>query len=255
LNPKLFIQKFNTKYSLRLHMSILLSLMLVSAIGLNKLLVLMGLDHLVLRYGLVTVLGYLCFFVYLRLWILCLFPNRRPGSSLHGDDLLSSSADIMTQLPSGKVPKDTAIFFGDGGGFSGGGASSSWSEVGESIPTLKNFSLPDVSLDEDSIAIPIVLIIVAAMCALAMVIVCGAMLVTAPSLLGEVALEVALGIGLAKRMNKNLASFSAGPWFLKALKKTYVLFLFVLLSNLILAAVAMHYFPEATSFSEVLKSF
>lgn len=255
MNPKLFIQRLNAKYSLRLHMSILLSLMLVSAIGLNKLLMLMGLDHLVLRYGLVTVLGYLCFFAYLRLWILCLFPNRRSSNSLHGDDLFSSAADMMTQFPSGKVPKDTAIFSGDGGGFSGAGASSSWSEVGETVPSLKDISLPDVSLDDDSIAIPFVLISVAAICVLAMVIVGGMMLFTAPSLLGEVALEVALGIGLAKRLNKNLASFSTGPWFLRALKKTFVLFLFVLLSNMILAAVAMHYFPEATSFSEILKNF
>lgn len=234
-------------------MAILLSLMLVSAFGLNKLLMLVGLNHLVLRYAVVTTLSYLSFFLYLRLWIYCLFPNK--GSSLGlGEDTVFVNLDALPH-GHGSVHLPQESIRGGGGGFSGGGSSGSWEGQGDVAPSLGGASIPSVSLGDDSapVVIPIILIGLAVFTLLAMLIVCGTLLFTAPIMLGEVALEVWLGIGLAKHINRNATTLSRDRWFRTALKKTYLFFLFVLASNTALAAVAMHYFPDAKSIVEIFR--
>ncbi|WP_141732242.1 hypothetical protein [Oligoflexus tunisiensis] len=250
-----FLQRLNAKYSLRLHMSILLSLMLVSAFGFNKLLLLLGLNHLVFRYTLVTVLSYLSFFVYLRLWILCLFPSKPSRLEVLPEDILIGDFETLPHGSSLSGQVATEKIKGSGGSFSGGGASASWE--GEAVPSVpaKDVLLPDVGLGDESapVVIPIILIGLAASSVLAMLVVCGTMLVTAPAILGEVALEVVLGIGLARRLNRNFPTFSGDRWFQTALKKTYLFFLLVLISNVALAWVAMHYFPNAQGIVEILR--
>lgn len=169
----------------------------------------LGMDDLAWRYVLSLIICYLMFLVLIRLWLIYIFGFKKGAEKLEPGDL--NNVDVFD----GVYFKNLTIrrdYQGQGGNFSGGGSSGSW---GESLPSLKT----DLDFDADEAAPLIVGIIL-----VGLILAClgfGVYLIyEAPSLLAEIALEMAISLGLLKKIKNQ-----EGNWLEAALKKTIFFFL------------------------------
>ena len=70
------MEKLSKSYFVRLHMLIILSATILSGVIFSKILVLVGLNHMPLRYGITIALSYLMFFLFIKLWLLYIGVGR-----------------------------------------------------------------------------------------------------------------------------------------------------------------------------------
>jgi hypothetical protein len=221
----------------RLQMSLIL--MLTGACGFlcSFVLLHLGLTHMWLRYPLAVVCAYAVFLLLLRLWLA--YQCNRVGRL--GLDLDISSL----RLPSFNIGSwgggGGRFGFGRGGDFGGAGAGGNWATenmAAAAVPQPSGGGLGlgsigsgggggsssfDLDLDDGWAIIAIVLLVIAA---LALVIISGYIIYTAPALLAEVFLDGALVTGLYKRMPQE-----AGPrhWLRVCVRRTWWLVLIILL--------------------------
>jgi uncharacterized membrane protein YgcG len=115
-----FRRGLTRRFFLRLHMSLILASLLATGLAASKLLLVLGVERLVVRFPLAVAASYLVFFVLVRLWVV--YVRRTERSSLQDAPDASGGLD----LPSW------------GGGRSGGG----WFSGGEGASVVAGRARP-----------------------------------------------------------------------------------------------------------------
>ena len=232
------------RFFIRFHMSLILIGTILAGLLFSKLLLLAALEKMSIRYPVVVLISYLCFFGFIRLWLLYIRNREKVAESV-----LDITGDALSakDIPSSGMPN---VGFG-GGEFGGGGASGSFGDIGASA-VLKSSSsgVGEVAgeaggslLDEGGIVIvPLMLILAALLGA-------GIFLIyQAPFILSEAAFEFILAGALVKKAKE----IDNPDWIGSVFKNTWKPFLFTFVLTLIAALVLMHYFPETSKLSQIL---
>ncbi|RYZ83138.1 MAG: hypothetical protein EOP04_20555 [Proteobacteria bacterium] len=245
-----FKKNLSTQHSLRLHMTVMLMLAGLLAFIINVLLYKFVPEiSMPARYSLVVLSGYMFLLLSIKFWIHYIFPGL---PFFDGEDF--EVPDLVIFNP----PQSRITFDGEGGKFSGGGASGSWAEgatEAEVNQGLSNNSIPakDLSLsDLDSDSFPLIAVAATAAVVLSVAAVVLSIVYFAPVILGEIAFEVVLSIGFYKSFKKTLNSHNSRPdWQWMAFKKTIPFFLILLVINLCLCLWLSSHYPHIRKFSDV----
>jgi len=181
----------------------------LASLILSILLVELGVTHMGVRYLICLAFGYLVFLALLRLL-----------ASRHATDL-DPGLDFPGSGGSGGSAPDA--FSGGGGGFAGGGASGTWGPAGvdpaaSPAPSVSSVadsvSGLDLDLDLDEgwvVAVPLVILAGAVLAS-------GYVIVIAPVLVAEVALDVAIAAGAYRAA----ARLSPQHWAVGAVRRTWL---------------------------------
>jgi hypothetical protein len=227
------------RYFIRLHMTVMMSLVVLSGLLASRLLLSAGVTHMGIRYPISVAISYLAFFVLVRLWIAYALRAHRARSRSAKD---SSSWDVGDLIPNGSIdlPGKSVSAVGklaEGGGrFAGGGSSLNFAEgdVAAARPMVPiippssasskgSSSSSGFSLDIDGDGVWLLvlfLLLVGAICG------AGVYLVyQAPAILSEAAFQTVLASGLVKT-----ARDAHDPgWMESVLKATILPFAIVLI--------------------------
>ncbi len=121
-NFKRYITK---RFFIRFHMSLILIGTILSGLLCSKLLLLADIDRMIVRYPIVVLISYFCFFIFIRIW-LSYIRHREKVIQI----ALDASGDMLSGIdviPGSSI--SNVIEFG-GGNFGGGGASGSFGDLG-----------------------------------------------------------------------------------------------------------------------------
>jgi hypothetical protein len=196
------------------------------------------------RYPAVVLASYLCFFLFIRLWLFYI-RNR--------EELAENTADVATDIISNiEFPggKPSGVEFG-GGEFGGGGASGSFGEIdSSSILESSSSGVGEIAgeaggslleLEEGIILIPLMLI-------LAAIFGVGILLIyEAPVILSEAAFEFVLAGVLVKKAKE----IDNPDWIGSVFKNTWKPFLCTLLVAIISSSILSYFFPEVIKLSQI----
>ncbi len=173
------------RFFLRVHMSLILIGTFLAGLAATKLLLMVGVVSLALRYVLAVCAAYLVFLALIKLWLIYVRADRT------GIDL---SADGLDWLD---VPSVGAEELDPGGGFGGGGATGAW---GNAAPVKSGGSSSsfDLSLDGDEWLVVILFLALV----LSLLLVGVYIIYTAPALLAEAAFEALLAGTLVRRAKR-----------------------------------------------------
>ena len=240
-----FRRSLVARYFLRFHMSLLLASTAATGFGASKLLLLIGLTDVRLRYPLALLVAYGGFLILVRLWISYVTSIRLPVPDLSLD--LPGLGDSGGAAPDFDAP--AAVEFG-GGDFGGGGASASWADLTPPEVNLPKIDLPDVDVPDidldiggdDAIWLVLVLVIVVG-------IVCGAsvwMIWMAPELLADVACSALLAASLR---GKTL-ELERSSWAGRVFGRTWIPLFLTLLAVIALGFAVHSVCPAATRLVE-----
>lgn len=185
------------------------------------------------RYGASTLVAYATFLLLVRLAIAM---RRADGDSRIDVDL----PDVSGAWSGRDGP--TSLF--QGGESGGAGAGASW---GDGAADSAASAASDGGLDFDLEALPVVIVVGVAIAGLTAV---GYVLYTAPVMMAEVALDVALVSALARRLPRT----AARHWMRSAVRRTWMPAVAVLISLVLLGAAFGRLAPGATSVGEVFGS-
>lgn len=242
-----FIKNLADKFFLRFHMSLILSLTLFSGFLSSRGLYSLGIENLTLRYSLSFLISYLCFFGLIRIWLAYIFSTRKDSNSWDWLDF-----DLWFNNS-----KKSASWKAGGGKFSGGGASGSFDKASTVetktvavVPLMDSSSksLPDLDLDLDGDSAPLVVVLLV----LAVIFIALGSAVylvfNAPAVLGEIAFQLALSLGVLKNSNRQHNPFE---WLNSAFKKTWIMATVVLILIIASTLTINHYKPEITKSQEI----
>jgi hypothetical protein len=257
-----FKQRFPERFSVRLHMTLLLSGVFISGLLFSKVLFELGMRSMLARYLIAVCASYAVFFLLIKIWLWYVTPSPKYEPSLPDIDIgdavnLSQVSGDVIQGGARAVHKvvDGAIS-GHGGDFGGGGATDVWGDPPMFSSSMvesgsggsshhRGPGLPGFDLGDDAI----VLIVLAAL--LLAIFGAGAYLVyAAPSILSEAAFQALLAAGLIKASRK----MTRQGWVGSVLRATCVPFLIVLLMTGIFGWVAHRHSPNATRLADVFKN-
>jgi hypothetical protein len=238
-----FKRLMRSRYWLRGHFLVMLACTALVTLGASHLLLTLGLHDILLRYLICLLFSYLSFLLLLRIWLgLYIFPNTdKPSTDIHLDAL-----DVPAAV--GNWGDSTPDFKGQGGGYSGAGASGDWD--GLAMPKVEMPSLGD--LDEDSAPIVLPLMAIVALVALAFFLVSavGIAVYSAPAILCEIAFEMAVTIGIV-RLTMKEKNLTKGYWLWAALRGTALPFLGLLIAVMLGLGIVLHYYPAVTKLSDI----
>jgi len=261
-------ERIRRSYFVRFHMIIILSATVISGVICSKLLSLLGVTRMPVRYGIAIILSYLLFFLFIKLWLLYIGVGRRArmkkgkgGGSWWGDLIPS----FRSSGSSGGAPR----FAGFGGGASGGGGSGGgFTEGSPQIampvgvgdnPGVAGGSqggggggsfldgVADIG-DEGILKLLAILLLVALVLSVAAV---GVYLIwCAPTILSDAAFHVLLVTGLSRKVRRVKES----NWKMSIFKATWWGFLLVLALALAFGIVAQLYNPAAVTVRDLFTS-
>lgn len=187
----------------------------------------LGLGSMPARYGVVVLVGYLSFLGLLRM---AMWLKRK--------DVADRSLDVCVEPSSGSAPDPLPRF--EGGASGGGGGGASW---GEAAPATDSVSV-DVGAGDD--LLPVVLVCGAAA---AGVVAVGFVIYSAPMLLGEIALDLAVVSAVSRRARRQ-----RGWWGHGAFRRTWLAACGLLLSMVLVGLLFTWIEPGATSVGQVMQS-
>jgi hypothetical protein len=125
------MKRIKERFFLRFHMSLILLGTVLTGLLSTKLLLLVPVDNIVIRYPLAVLVAYLAFFLFVKLWLAYLSASRPLRSLDVAGDVLSSMPDLTGGIsPSIDVPH----FGGGGGAFDGAGAAGAFDVPASSAP-------------------------------------------------------------------------------------------------------------------------
>jgi hypothetical protein len=218
------------RYFIRLHMTVLLTLVLLSGILASRLLITAGVWNMAVRYPIAVVVSYLAFFGLVRIWIAYVTrASRRRGRS--GSESSFDAGDVVSGGGSGGSGGSSGSGVGGrwlsgGGRFGGGGSSASFADdaaprmaavpVASPAKSGGSSSSSGFSLDLDGDGLLLLLLF-----ALLVIGICGVgvyLVYQAPVILSEAAFHVALVPGLVRT-----ARNSHDPGWLPGVLRTTVL--------------------------------
>ncbi|HNW27696.1 MAG TPA: hypothetical protein PKN50_04390 [Spirochaetota bacterium] len=251
LNRNAFISKLTRRFSLRLHMTLILMATALAGATASKLFLMAGLGNPALRYPLTVLFAYGVFFIAIKFWLRIIVGSVAVQTKASG----SSLPDLSSLSPSevsggGGSPATDGTFSGGGGTFSGAGASGSYGDGGPTSLASGGSSSGggpgsfDLDLDE-GIGVIIVLIVLASL--LIAVFGTGAYLIYhAPSILSEVAFDSVLAVSLTRKSK----SMMDPEWIGSVFKATWKQFAIVLAVAAVFGIVMHLIFPQVTKIAE-----
>lgn len=254
-----FLKNFRERFLLRFHMVAILSATACSGFMASKLLLTVGLKSTLVRYPLSVLIAYLFFFLCIKLWLLYVMPDKKPGRSRSGDwfdipDLSGTGGSGITDFHSG------------GGQFGGAGASSAFEvnaaeaaiSPGEAVGETASGATEGIGSavgeaagalgDEGGLAAVVVGVVLLALIATILGS-AGYLLYEAPVILSETAFE---GL-LAASLIRGTRNISSGDWVGSIFRSTWKPLIFTLIMAMIAGGVLHHYFPEAKRLSDVFR--
>lgn len=241
-------QWLKKKISFRFHMSIIMLSTVTLGLLTNFLMMKLEITHPGIRYPLAVLFSYLWFLFFIRIYIRNILMTSSESSL---PDLL----DLPLNLQGGSnVPSPlSSSWSGNGGQFSGGGASGSWGMSDSSSQAATSLlkdsagdSLSELVSDEGGVVILIVGAIL-----FAVVFGSGAYLIWhSPEILSECLVQVILVSGMRKRMK----SFSESEWASHIFKKTIFPFIAVFILSLILGFLLREICPGANNIQDYRNS-
>lgn len=251
------LRKFLSKrLFLRFHMFLILSGTFFSGLLATKLLLLLHVKSMLIRYPVAVAAAYLAFFGFVKLWLIYL--SSSGSNSRLGQEAADGIGDItnIADIPSGSFPPSSSGVSGGGGHFGGGGASGSFESGADSVHTSTSGTgdvgdgIADAAGDAASGIFEdagIVLLVLGAL--LALIFGAGAYLIyEAPMILSEAAFEFLLAASLIRGMKK----IDNPDWMGSVLRTTIVPFLFIFAIATLIAYIAQAAYPQAYKLSEAI---
>jgi hypothetical protein len=235
------------KISFRWHMTFMMMTTIALGAVTNIVLYnLLGVHHPALRYPLTVLIAYGWFFLIIRLYLTFILERKNSGEAniVDGVDLIpndfSSSNHSTFSLPEIKAESWT----GQGGSFSGGGASGSWGEATEAVSEAVTDSALSVADDE---AGGILILVVIGILGIA-IFGSGAYFIWhSPEILSECLLQVLMVSGIQNR----LKNANEKDWMGHLFQATYKPVLFVVIASVVAGAVLRVNCPFANNIREV----
>ncbi len=221
-----------------------------SGVIFSKILMALGLDHIIARYVIVLIFAYGCFFILMKLWLHYLTEPYR--KSKIGENLVDA-ADAITRIldfsPTSSAPKIS----GHGGEFGGGGASGEWVEaggiaetastVGETATEAAGEAVSGLADEGGIILIPLILFLI--------VLLGGGiyLIYEAPVIFSEAAFELILATTLIKRAR----SIDNPNWMGSVFRATWPAFALTLVITVAAGWVLMTYCPQAIKMTDAFR--
>ncbi|MGE0882293.1 MAG: hypothetical protein AB7P14_02000 [Blastocatellales bacterium] len=280
--PK-FKRRLVAHFFVRFHMTLILSAVCFSGVITSKLLLVLGLRSIAVRYVIAITCAYLLFFLLVRLWLwyIGISPRARNlvNQSHNRQSSTTSVADVLSFDVSPGIGGSGSSPVGFGGGSSGGaGASDSWDSPLPGNWLTSNQTMPssnssafnlgsssgslggnsggssggnwfDLDLGDDGCGAIILLLLLIAL----VFGVFGAgfyLIYQAPAIFAEAAFQAALASGLIKASNK----IDAADWRGSVFKATWIPFVIVMILALAFGIAAHRYCPAATKVTEVFSN-
>jgi hypothetical protein len=261
-------ERIKRSYFVRFHMFIILSATVISGVICSKILILLGVSRMPVRYGLAIILSYLLFFLFVKLWLLYIGVGRLVRSKKGKSGSGSWWGDLMPSFRGSASSTGTPRFFsGFGRGASGGGgAGETFADSNPSVAVPIGVGAdPGVaggaqggggSLldglsgvgDEGFLKLLAILLLVALV--FSVVIVGGYLIWCAPIILSDAAFHVLLVTSLSRKVRR----VKENNWEMSILGATWWGFLLVLLAAIAFGIVAQLYNPAATSVRDLFIS-
>jgi hypothetical protein len=234
-------QELVRRFFVRWHMSLILAGVVLAGVATSKLLLLLGVGWIGIRWVLAVVASYLVFFALVRLWV----AYAAPGAKKRRADLGVDLPDLPGSL--GGEPSLPPLRAG-GGRFGGGGASGSFEgNVGAHSGGGSGGGIVDsLGLDSEE---GVVILVVLGLLLLALFGAGAYLVYEAPAILGEAWLEVVLASSLVRASRRLEARHWAGGVF----RATIVPFGLVLLLTGVFGWVAHAYCPHAPRLADIMR--
>ena len=257
---KAFKRHLERRYSLRLHMAVILLATALSGVLFSKVLLLFGVLDFRIRYPLAVAFAYLVFFACVRLWLACISSTKESKTS-EGDLLVDF---IPSPSPGGGGGKEIPSFHGGGGKFAGAGASGSFESPDQAF--VKGAILADSQQASGNRAVKavgellgdaaggagddnvVVAVIVLVVLVVTVLISAAALLHGAPDILSEAAFEGLLAVSLIR----GARTISEKEWVGSVLKATWKPFAVTLVVAFVSGVVLHKYFPDAVKLTDIL---
>ena len=254
-----FKQRFIKNVFTRFHMSLILLGTILSGVIFSKILLIVGLQHMIIRFIIVLTFAYLSFFLFMKLWLHYLTTpyrkNRQDGSLL-------DAVDVITSVPDFTSTSGAQVVKGHGGEFGGAGASGSWENDSSlsDIPVSEGMtgsaeSIGEITAEASGEAVAgladegVILLIPLAL--LLLVIFGGGvyLIYEAPVIISEAAFELILATTLLKKAKK----IDNPNWMGSVFRSTWPAFSLTLVITIVIGWALMAYCPQATKITEVLR--
>jgi hypothetical protein len=253
MNRQKFTASLKKRFSLRMHMTMILLATTMAGVLASKVMLVIGLHSVALRYPVTVVCAYLVFFVAVKVWLRLVTDPPVSSTRESGYNLLDS---IDIPLPSGSSGQP--VFTGGGGAFTGGGASADFadslgdmaSSAGDALGGVGEVvgdAVGGVADDEGGL----VLVIVLGLLALLLFSVLGAgmfLVWQAPTILAEAAFDAVLAASLVRTSRK----MNQPDWMGSIFNATWKPFVIVLVLAIVAGWVMHHYFPRAERMGDLL---
>lgn len=233
-----FIKTLSQKYFLRLHMTAIITITLLSGLLFSKLAFGLGWTDLTSRYLVGFLFSYMTFLLMIKLWLSYIFQLSPTDDPDIVDDWFLFQTSKNPQMESWQ---------GKGGSFSGGGNSQSW--TGDEEPSTSFVGEMAGDVDADIEAVPLIVIVVLLIIALSAVFAGAYLIVEAPMFLGEIAFQLALSLGIFKVKDRKIHPIS---WLQQALKKTIIPVICLSVLIVILGQTIKYYNPEINNAKEFI---
>ena len=241
-----------SRYSPRLHMSLMLAASGLSAMLTSSILLGLGVHAMLVRYPVAIGIAYGVFLVGVWTWLRVTgYVNNDGRRSGKGMDLanLDVSSGSGGSWGGGGATR-VAIPRGGGGTFDGGGASASFGEAGASAPSRLTSTTGKAAgtlfdgLDGDGLVLLLLaLALVAAIFASS-----GYLIWCAPDVLTEAAFGAMLTGTLARPTRKQ----TPGGWISGVVRKTWWPFAIVMVAATLFAGYAHTHYPQASTFRQAV---
>lgn len=247
-------KSISARFAVRVHCTLILLACFGVGLFVTKLMLIVGVHAMWLRYAVALVAAYLTFLLGVRIWLRYagfdrrILPSRRANWS-DGVDLPSFGSG--TGGGSGSAGGGS-IFRGGGGRSGGGGASLAWSDGARGDPAPSSGFLSSgakggagggLDLGDDGW---VLLLLIALVLAVSGSVVW--LIYAAPTILADAAFAALLSAGLVKS-TRHIAS---GGWVASVVGHTWIAFAVVFALALAFAIVAQNHFPEARTLMDIV---
>jgi hypothetical protein len=255
-----FAKKIKERFFLRFHMVLILVATILCGLLASKLLLLVPVKNIILRYPMAVIFSYLVFFVLIKMW-LWYISIAKPFKT---DDTVGN---IVSSIPDPSVGSTTIEEVprwggGLGGRSGGGGASSSFggqvSSVQENLTPASSGSSSssggiidaagDITsgIDDDSFILIVFGILLAVIFGSSIY-----LIIDAPHILSDAAFNFLLATSLIR----GYRTMSKPDWIGGVFRSTYIPFFIVLLISTVVAWLIHARFPQVTKISELISLF
>jgi hypothetical protein len=246
-------------------MFIILLATIMSGVICSKILMLLGVSRMPVRYGIAIIVSYLLFFLFVKLWLLYIGVEKHVRSTKNKGKSGSDWSDLIPSLRGSGSSGTPRLFSGFGGGRSGGGGAGgvvtdSPSNMAVPVGVGSDPSVPHgggggnilegVSNIGDEGFLKFVAIVLLVALVLSIVLVGGYLILSAPHILADAAFQVLLVTGLSHKVRQAKRT----GWEISILGATWWCFLLILFFSVAFGIAAQHYNPAAVSVRDLFTS-